>query len=71
MCWGFCGQQTFSDKTITLPITFSSSSYVVCTATLNTSNTINMRVQINSPNQIGFNRTGAYNGSGWYFCIGP
>lgn len=68
-CWGFAGNSVFNGKTITIPITFHNN-YIITIGTLNSSNSVNMRVDKVNNSQIFLSRSGSYNVSGWYLCVG-
>lgn len=69
ICWGCCGHTVYDGRIIKLPITYNVI-YSVLTSTKNISNSICNRVEIVNNSTLSFSRSGGYNVTGWYACIG-
>lgn len=69
MCWGYCGDKTYTDKEITLPITFNQI-FSAISSTKNTPDAVNNRIAIKDLSTLKFARSDIYNVTGWFLIIG-
>ena len=69
LCYGYCGDSTYANKTITLPIVYNQI-FSAISSTKNTTNALCNRIEIKNLSTLYFSRADVYNVTGWYFIIG-
>ena len=70
MQFGKCSDTVYNYINITLPLSYSNTSYCVVNSTRDDSNAVCNRTLIKDINVVYFSRSGGYNVTGWYCTIG-